>query len=224
MKAIAVLVLAMMACPAFAGERFVSTIGTVQREISADRLAMTLEVAATEKTIEASVARLDRLLEEFGAKITALGFPGTTIALKERKTQKAWEWDAQKKVDLGFSSSATLSLNLPSLTNYSKLLTYIGTHEAYEIRWMRLSASTEGLARKNAIAEALQAARNKAALLAEEGGARLGKLLEVTEEEVELPEEGTGRIRNAGDPHAGTAAYPIEILVRVRAKFELNEK
>jgi len=214
----------MMACPAFAGERFVSTIGTVQREISADRLAMTLEVAATEKTIEASVARLDRLLEEFGAKITALGFPGTTIALKERKTQKAWEWDAQKKVDLGFSSSATLSLNLPSLTNYSKLLTYIGTHEAYEIRWMRLSASTEGLARKNAIAEALQAARNKAALLAEEGGARLGKLLEVTEEEVELPEEGTGRIRNAGDPHAGTAAYPIEILVRVRAKFELNEK
>ena len=224
MKAIAVLVLAMMACPAFADERFVSTIGTVQREISADRLAMTLEVAATEKTIEASVARLDRLLEEFGAKITALGFPGTTIALKERKTQKAWEWDAQKKVDLGFSSSATLSLNLPSLTNYSKLLTYIGTHEAYEIRWMRLSASTEGLARKNAIAEALQAARNKAALLAEEGGARLGKLLEVTEEEVELPEEGTGRIRNAGDPHAGTAAYPIEILVRVRAKFELNEK
>lgn len=224
MKAIAVLVLAMMACPAFAGERFVSTIGTVQREISADRLAMTLEVAATEKTIEASVARLDRLLEEFGAKVTALEFPGTTIALKERKTQKAWEWDAQKKVDLGFSSSATLSLNLPSLTNYSKLLTYIGTHEAYEIRWMRLSASTEGLARKNAIAEALQAARNKAALLAEEGGARLGKLLEVTEEEVELPEEGTGRIRNAGDPHAGTAAYPIEILVRVRAKFELNEK
>ena len=89
---------------------------------------------------------------------------------------------------------------------------------------MRLSGSTEGLARKNAIAEALQAARTKAALLAEEGGARLGKLLEVTEEEVELPEEGTGRIRNVGDPHAGTAAYPIEILVRVRAKFELNEK
>ena len=224
MKAVATLVLAMIACPALAGERFVSTIGTVQREISADRLAMTIEVAATEKTIEASVASLDRLLEEFEAKITTLEFPATAMAVKERKTQKAWEWNEQKKVNLGFSSSATLSLNLPSLTNYSKLLTYIGTHEAYEIRWTRLSGSTESLARKNAIAEALQAARNKAALLAEEGGARLGKLLEVTEEEVELPEEGTGRIRNVGDPHAGTAAYPIEILVRIRAKFELNEK
>jgi uncharacterized protein YggE len=224
MKATAILALAIMAFTALAGERVVSTIGTVQREIPADRLAMTLEVAATEKTVEASIASLDRLLEEFGAQMTALNFPGTAVAVKERKTHKAWEWEGQKKVSLGFSSSATLSLNLPSLTNYTKLLTYIGTHEAYEIRWMRLSASTEGLARKNAIAQALQAARAKAALLAEEGGAKLGNLLEVTEEEVELPEEGTGRIRNVGDPHAGTAAYPIEILVRVRAKFELNEK
>ncbi|MCX6917530.1 MAG: SIMPL domain-containing protein [Verrucomicrobia bacterium] len=200
-----------------------STIGTVQREIPADRLAMTLEVAATEKTIEASVASLDLLLEELGAQVAKLNYPATAVAVKERKTQKAWEWEGQKKVPLGFSSSAMLSLNLPALTNYSRLL-YIGTHEQYEIRWMRMSGSAEGLTRKNAIAEALQAARTKAVLLAEEGGAKLGKLIEVMEEEVELPEEGTGRIRNVGDAHAGTAAYPIEILVRVRAKFELNEK
>ena len=218
MKTIATLVLAMIACSALAVERFVSTIGTVQREIPADRLAMTLEVAATEKTIEASVASLDRLLEEFGAQVAALNFPATAVTVKERKTQKAWEWNGQKKVDLGFSSSATLSLNLLSLTNYTKLLTYIGTHEAYEIRWMRLSGSTEGLARKNAIAEALQAARTKAALLAEEGGAKLGRLLEVTEEEVELP-EFRPELAMLRDPHEGTAAYPIEILVRVRAKL-----
>ena len=161
---------------------------------------------------------------EFGAQAAKLNYPAAAVAIKERKTQKAWEWEGQKKVPLGFSSSAMLSLNLPALTNYSKLLTYIGTHQQYEIRWMRMSGSAEGLTRKNAIAEALQAARTKAILLAEEGGAKLGKLLEVVEEEVELPEEGTGRIRNVGDAHAGTAAYPIEILVRVRAKFELNEK
>ena len=144
--------------------------------------------------------------------------------MKERKTEKAWDWNDKKKVPLGFSSSATLSLNLLSLTNYSKLLTYIGTHQEYEIRWTRMSGSAEGLARKNAIGEALQAARIKAALLAEEGGAKLGRLLEVTEEEVELPEfSNTARYRNARDPHEGTAAYPIEIVVRVRAKFELCE-
>jgi uncharacterized protein YggE len=225
MKTTATLLLTMVACAALGGERFVSTIGTVQREIPADRLAMTLEVAATEKTIEASVAGLDRLLEEFHAQIAALDYPATAVSVKERKTQKAWEWNDQKRVPLGFSSSAVLSLNLLSLTNYSKLITYIGTHEAYEIRWTRMSGSAEGLARKSAIGEALQAARTKAGLLAEEGGAKLGKLLEATEEEVELPEfSNTARYRNARDPHEGTAAYPIEILVRVRAKFELNEK
>jgi uncharacterized protein YggE len=223
MKTAAILVLAILACSASAGERFVSTIGTVQREVPADRLAMNLGVVATEKTIEASVASLNRLLEDFDAQITALKFPATAVSVKERKTQKAREWNGQKQVDIGFSSSATLSVNLLSLTNYSTLLTYIGTHEGYEILWMRLSGSAEGSARKNAIGEALQAARTKAALLAEEGGAKLGKLLEVTEEQVEQPEFSYSA-RNVRDPHEGTAAYPIEILVRVRAKFELNEK
>lgn len=223
MKAIATLALAMIACTALAGERFVITIGTVQREIPADRVSMTLEITVIEKTIEASAARLDKLLETFGAQIATLNYPATAMTMKERKTQKTWEWIDQKKVDLGFSSSAMLSLKLHSLTNYGNLLTYIGTHEEYEIQWMRMSGSVEGLARRNAIAEALQAARTKASLLAQEGGAKLGKLLEVTEEEVELP-EATFRARNVGDPHEGTAAYPIEVLVRVRAKFELREK
>jgi len=49
MKTTTTLILTLMACAALAGERFVSTIGTVEKEIAADRLAMTLEVKATEK-------------------------------------------------------------------------------------------------------------------------------------------------------------------------------
>lgn len=215
-----------MAFAALAGERFVSTIGTVEKEIAADRLAMTLEATASEKTIEGSVASLDSLLEKLGAQMTALKYPLSALTVKERKTHKAWEWnDQQKRVFVGFSSAATVSLTLLDLTNYSKLLTYIGTHEEFEIQWMNLSGSAEGAVRKSAVAEALKSARAKAALLAEEGEAKLGKLLEVTEEEVEIPEFGNRpRYRNARDPHEGTAAYPIAILVRVRAKFELSEK
>jgi uncharacterized protein YggE len=225
MKTTAILVLTAFTFASWAGERFVSTIGTVEKEIAADRLAMTVDVTATEKTIESSVASLDRLLEALGAQLTALGYPSAALSVKERKTQKAWDWnDQHKRVFEGFSSEATVSINLIGLTNYSKLLTYIGTQEGFEIRWMNMSGSVEGAVRKNAVAEALQAARAKAALLAEEGKSKLGKLLEVTEEEVEIPEYGSRRqMRNVGDLHAGTVAYPIEILVRVRAKFELND-
>src|SRR5437016_3220384 len=151
MKTTTILFFAFIPFAASAADRFVSTIGTVQREIPADRLAMTLEIAAVEKSIETSVARLDRLLEEFTAQLTTLNYPTSVMTLKERKTQEALEWDGQKRVRLGFSSSATLSLNLLSLTNYGKLLTYIGTHDKHEILWTRMSGTTEGQSRKNAI-------------------------------------------------------------------------
>jgi len=119
MNTTATLVLAVIGCAALAGDRFVSTTGTVQREIPADRLALALEVAATEDTIEASVASLDRLLKEFRTQVATLGYPATAVTVKDRKTQRAWEWVNQTRVPLGFSSSATLSLNLLSLTNYN---------------------------------------------------------------------------------------------------------
>jgi len=82
MKTTIALGLMILACTALGSERFVSTIGTVQREIPADRLAMNLEVAATGKTVEASVASLDRLLEEFGAQVAKLDYPVTAVAVK----------------------------------------------------------------------------------------------------------------------------------------------
>jgi uncharacterized protein YggE len=213
-----------LAVSAVAGERWVSTIGSVQREVPADRVAMTLELKVTEKTIEASVARLNRLLDEFGQQMTALNYPATAVTVKLRKTEKDVEWRQEKRIWRGFSSTATLSLHVVDLANYGKLLTYVGTHEECEIDWMRMTSSVEGEARRRAIGEALQAARTKAALLAADGGAKLGRLLEVTEEEVDVSDDSfthVRRMRNTGDPREGTVAYPIEILVRVKAKFEL---
>ena len=221
MKTGTILLLTLLVFTASASERFVTTIGTVQREIPADRLALTLEITATENNLEASVVKLESLLEEFYAQMAKLKYPTTAVTVKERRAQKAWEWIDQKRVPHGFSSSAMLSLNLLSLTNYGSLLNYMGIQEEYQILSARLGSSEEGATRRNAMGEALQAARTKALLLAEEGRAHLGKLLEVTEEEVEAPEPN--RHRNARDPNEGTATYPIEILVRVRAKFELTD-
>jgi uncharacterized protein YggE len=226
MKTTTTLAMMIVTCAvACAGERFVSTIGTVEKEIPADRLEMTVVVQATEKTIPESIASLDRLLEEFGKQMSALGYPSTATSVKERQTKRGWDWIDQKQVPSGFSSTATLSVRLLSLTNYSKLLTYIGTRQEFEVTWLNLSGSEEGAVRKVAIAEALQAARAKAESLAVEGKAKLGKLLEAAEEEVEVPEYGrVRRYRNARDPHEGSAAYPIEVTVRVRAKFELDDQ
>jgi uncharacterized protein YggE len=213
---------------AIAGERFISTLGTVHREIPADRMRMTLELTATEKTIEESNKKLESQLEGLHAQVAALKYPPTALSLRLRSTQKATEYDETKKkwVPNGFASSATLSVNLVGLTNYGRFLTYLGTEEGFQIVWSSTSSSAEGEARRHAITEALQAARAKASLLAQEGGARLGKLLEASEEEETDTREFRGSTwgGNARDPREGTGAYPIGIFVRVRAKFQLDAK
>ncbi len=228
MKSIIILiVIASVAIGATAGERFASTLGTVQREVTADRAAMTLEVKATAKSIEESNAKLERLMQELHAQVAALNYPTSALSLKFRATQKGREWDDKEKkwVPSGYDASATFGVILVGLTNYGAFLTYLGTHDGLQIRWQSMGSSGEGEARKGAIAEALRAARSKAALLAEQGGAKLGKLLEVTEEEVEAREFGGSTWGgNARDPNEGTGAYPIGIFVRVRAKFKLDEK
>lgn len=221
------LVFLMAAVSCGAAERFITTLGTVQREITADRLAMTIEVAATDKTIEESNRKLERKVEGLYAQIVSLNYPTTALSLKLRSTQKATEYDEKEKkwVQNGFSSSATFSVKLVGLTNYGRFLTYLGTEDGFRILWSSTSSSLEGEARRQAIAEALKAARAKATLLAEEGSARLGNLLEAIEEEVETREfTGSTWAGNSRDPNEGTGAYPIGIFVRVRAKFQLDAK
>jgi hypothetical protein len=90
---------------------------------------------------------------------------------------------------------------------------------------LRSNNERAGQARKDAIAEALRAARAKAELLAEASGATLGTVLEVTEEEVDTREFGGSTWGgNMSDPREGTGAFPIGIFVRVKAKFELDTK
>ncbi len=206
-----------------AGTRFASTIGTVHREIAADRVAFTLRVKAMEKTMEASTAKLEGLLADLTAEAAKLNYPVTAFTVKTRATEREWEWEEKKRIAVGFASSASVSVVLSDLTNYGKVLTFLGTNEGFEVLYVSLGSSLEGEARKQAITEALKAARNKAGLLAQEGGSKVGKLLEVTEEEVETRSfNDYPASANSRDPNEGKGVYPIGIYVRVRAKYELR--
>lgn len=215
-----------LTCTAVAADRFVSTLGTVQREISADRVMMSILVRAADPTVEGSNAKLEQLIPQLYAEMAALNYPTSTLSLNFRETRKVTKWDdkARESVPAGFESMAAFSVNLIGLTNYGKFVTFLGTRDGFELPLRNMSSSAEGEARKRAIAEALRVARAKAELLAEEGGARLGQLLEVTEEEAEAREFPGSWGGNARDPNEGTGAYPLGIFVRVRAKFELETK
>ncbi len=226
LRILPLVLLTVLSPAASAGERFASTIGTVQQELSADRATLTLRVSATDKTIEASTTKLAVLLGNLTAEIARLIYPSNVLTITSRSTAKASEWgDDRKKIDLGYTSSASVSLGLTGLENYGRLLTFLGVNEGYDIDAVSLGSSAEGEARRRITSAALVLARVKAGSLADEGGAKLGKLLEVTEEEVQPEPYGGVRLtRNSFNVDAVKGGYPIQIIIRVRAKFELVKK
>lgn len=208
---------------AFGAERFATTIGTVHREIVADRVAFTVRVKAVDKSIESSNAKLERLLRDLFAEARNLKYSSNAFAIKSRSTEREWDWNGNKKTPAGFASSANLSVSLNDLENYGELMTFLGVTEGYEVVFVSLASSREGEARKQVITEALRAAREKAALLAEESGTRIGNLLEVVEEEADVRSFSEHPASaNSRDPNEGKGVYPIGIYVKVRAKFELK--
>lgn len=216
---------------ASAGDRFVITVGTVKREVSADRAAMTLDLTARGETIDASNQKLEQMLRDFHGQLATLRYPTNAASLRYRSVSKATQYDEQTKkwTPAGFDASAAVSVTLIGLANYSSFLTYLGTNDGIRITWRSMGSSDEGQVRKEAIVEALRAARAKAELLAEEGKARIGKVIEIVEEPGpdadetrELPGSTWGG--NSQDPNEGSGAYPIGVFTRVRAKFELNAR
>jgi uncharacterized protein YggE len=227
MKRLSIVILLAAAFTAHAAERFISTTGSIEREVPADRLAMTLRLSADEQTLEESNVKLERMMEELRTQIVALNYSSNALSLRQRLARRATKYDDKEKewVPAGFTSSADYSVKLIGLTNYGRFLTFVGTREGYQVLWSSTSSSLEGEARRQGITEALRAARVKAELLANEGGARLGPLLEVVEENIETREfSGSTWSGNARDPNEGTGTYPIGIFIRVRAKFELLPK
>jgi uncharacterized protein YggE len=205
---------------AVGSERFASTVGTVQREVIADSVTVTVEVKARDKTIKESNAQVEHLLRDLYAQVVALHYPTSSVTVEFRLTQLAKEHDGKKYVAVGFDSVASVSMILKGLSNYDELVTYLGTRDGFRIVSQSLKGSTEGQVRLAAVGEALKAARAKAQALASEGGTRLGKLLEVTEETVDWFESRTSA-GNAIDPNEGKAPHGLSINVRVKAKFEL---
>src|SRR5262245_61244619 len=80
---------------AVAGERSTSTVGTVQREVTADRVTLTVDVKAREKAIKDSNAQVDRLLRELYAQVAALHYPVSSVTVQFRSARTAFEYDGK---------------------------------------------------------------------------------------------------------------------------------
>jgi len=223
-------------------QRSVTTMGTVNVTIPADSAKLFVSLSVTESTLEQSNSHLDEVLAALQAELKMRGFPEKSVVLKNRDVRKSWDYSngTSNRKFLGYLSSSQVIISIDDISKLSPLITYLGLHEEFGSWQPDLRSSKIGEERKAVLASALRAARNKAEILAKEGGAKLGALLEATEMDVSDGYGGFNRanisMRNSavvfsnnaagdnGDSDSATPAgdHVISINVRIRATFALE--
>ena len=242
--AIAALIAALAAEPlaaapaADSNPRSITTTGTVNVTIPADFARLSVSLSTLDADLQASNRRLDDALAALRAELKTRGIPEKAVVLKNRDVRKSWDHAYQReRTFLGYAASAQVVISIDDIAKLSPLITYLGLHEEYGSWNPELRSSRTGAEKNAVLALALRTARNKAEILAKEGGAKLGPLLNATEEEVQAgsyrdnPSTNAQQSVTAPSPGADNddansptppGNHVISINVRIRATFALE--
>jgi uncharacterized protein YggE len=236
---------AFVALPLSAAElnqRYITTTGTVNIMIPADSAQLHISLSALGPTLEQSNRNLDAAIDTLQTELRARGIPAQAVTLKERDASKEWR-DKEgrssselKKELIGYRTSARMIVSIDDIAKLSPLITYVGLNEQYS-SYRFLRSSKIGEEKKAVLASALRIAHDKAQIIAKEGDAKLGVLLNASEEDVRNDDNrsmynasinSASRVIRPGDANndVNTATpvgdHRISINVRVRATFALE--
>jgi len=234
--AAALVALPLSAADSISDQRSITTMGTVNVTIPADSAKLSVFLSVRDQTLEQSNSHLDGVLAALQTELKTRGIPEKSVVLKSRDVRKEWDDSngRRERTFLGYSSSARVIISIDDISKLSPLITYLGLHEEYDSWYPELRSSKIGEEKNAVLASALRVARNKAEILAKEGGAKLGALLNATEVEVD---SGYNRSQSANyaafassndasgndsDNATPTGAHVISINVSITATFALE--
>jgi len=237
--AAALVALPLSAADSKSKQRSITTMGTVNVTIPADSAKLFVSLSVLDQILEKSNSHLDDVLAALQKELKARGIPEKSIVLKNRDVRKSWNNSngTRGRVFLGYESSAQVVISIDDISKLSPLITHLGLHEEYGSWYPELSSSKIGEERKAVLASALRIARDKAEILAKEGGAKLGALLDATEVTVSsgynanrsavaniavFSNDDTNDDDNDSDSATPTGDHVISINVRIRATFALE--
>ena len=222
-------------------QRSITTMGTVEVTIPADSAKLHVSISTLEPTLEQSNSRLDAVLAALHKELKTRGIPAKAVVLKNRDARKSWDesnYRNHERKFLGYRASVLVIVSIDDISKLSPLITHIGLREEYGSCFPILRSSKIGAERKAVLASALRAARDKAEIIAREGGAQLGELLSATEEDMRnnhgygnsalnsfnsiVVRSGNEDSGNDNDNAIATGEHVISLNVRIRATFGLK--
>lgn len=202
--------------------------GQAIRTVTPDTVEFTIGATAQSKSEQEALSDANAIIADVIASLTALNVPENQIRTSRLDISPRYETVFSKRQLVGYTASVSLTVKL---TEFDMINTAIDTavaHGANNIGGMRFSFSEEGLAYRQALSDAITAAREKAQSMAEAAGVQLGTLLYMREGSYNTYPYANAYFAeaesSAPDTYAGTQVMSGEIQINASVDMTYETK
>lgn len=205
--------------------RLVTVTGVSEIWVEPDEAVLSFGVSSRAQTLEEA----QRLQEQEARKVLA-AIQGFGVAEKDVQTSRLqmgpeYEYENQRRKQVGYRAAQTFTVILRDLTKYELLLPKLLQSGVDEVHGIQFRLANPRKHADQARAEAVRAAKEKAAALAGELGAKIGRPYRIEEHETgdAIPLQANVMMRaEAAGPESTIAAGQIRVSARVTVSFELQ--
>lgn len=201
---------------------YIEVSGQGEIEASADRFQIRASADARGQETNILKAQVDKKIDAATAKLSALGISSSDIRALSLNIKPEWQWQPTRKL-IGYQAQRELIVEIDSLATYTKALQSLTDADISNISpgESRIS-NTEELANK-ALQLAVKNAQDKAQVLAQSAGRKLGKAIVIQESNAHNQRPTSVMMRStAANTDSFYSAGTSSITRHVSVRFELD--
>lgn len=203
--------------------RFISVNGTAELQIPADEIEWNIRIESLNEKLPKAKNSCDASLTQLLNILSKNGIKKDGIEVSPISQGKHFEYLDRERTQDGFFTRLNVYFKLRDLSKYSALVSALSTNPEFETIYARYSDSKYETNNKLAIKKAVLAAKEKADYLAETLGVQLGKVLEVTENDLfKTSFVGANTMASVGPPSAENIQGKIAFKRSVHLKMEIK--
>lgn len=161
--------------------------GQAIRTVAPDTASLQIGASIDKISVKDAQNEANRIISEVISALKDLGIADNQIATSGYAITQNYDYSKQPSVLVGYTARNTLTVTIRDFTLINDILDVAVEKGANDVGYMQFSYSDEGTVYKQALQEAILAAKEKAETMAETVGGQLYTLLELRESSQAMP-------------------------------------
>ena len=214
-------------------QRAVTVTGSCIKTLTPDRGSVAVTADVLKPDLSSASAEALQIYTKVKSAIQALKLKDAEFTTTESSFQEEKEWRKEKSISKGFRARMSLQVSTTEVSRLGEVLGLAGKQGIRQVSGLNLSVSPERtkIERENCLEEAVKNARAKADSIGRAAGTKIGRVLEVVEQQEAggpvYPMRNVRTFSAAADMNAGASAATVDagtekLTVNIAATFAFD--